>query len=100
MVNFKIGGYSDEIMCDIIPMDSCHVLLGRTCKFDRKSSHNGYANTYSLTKDGVRHKLKPLREEMGKVCNNERMLLVDTNKFLDGLKHENVCFGFIPKTNQ
>ena len=87
MVNFKIGGYSDEIMCDIIPMDSCHVLLGRTWKFDRKSLHNGYANTYSLTKDGVRHKLNLLREEMIKVCNNARIFLFDARKFLDGLKN-------------
>jgi hypothetical protein len=29
MVEFKIGGYMDEILCDVIPMDLCHVLLGR-----------------------------------------------------------------------
>ena len=28
-VEFKIGGYKDEILCDVIPMDVCHVLLGR-----------------------------------------------------------------------
>jgi hypothetical protein len=28
-VEFKIGGYRDEILCDLIPMDVCHVLLGR-----------------------------------------------------------------------
>ena len=59
--------------------------------------HNGNANTYSLTKDLVRHKLIPLREEMGKVCNNEIFSLVDAKNFLDGLKHENVCFSLIPK---
>ena len=29
LVEFKIGGYRDEIICDVIPMDVCHVLLGR-----------------------------------------------------------------------
>ena len=29
LVEFKIGGYRDEILCDVIPMDVCHVLLGR-----------------------------------------------------------------------
>ena len=29
MVKFKIGNYHDEILCDIIPMDVCHLLLGR-----------------------------------------------------------------------
>ena len=28
-VNFKIEGYRDEILCDVIPMDVCHILLGR-----------------------------------------------------------------------
>jgi hypothetical protein len=28
-VEFKIGGYRDEILCDVFPMDICHVLLGR-----------------------------------------------------------------------
>jgi len=29
LVNFKIGGYRDEILCDVIPMDVFHVLLGK-----------------------------------------------------------------------
>ena len=29
LVDFKIGGYKDEILCDVIPMDTCHFLLGR-----------------------------------------------------------------------
>ena len=33
-VEFKIGGYRDEILCDVIPMDVCHILLGRPWKFD------------------------------------------------------------------
>jgi hypothetical protein len=28
LVEFNIGGYRYEIMCDVIPMDVCHVLLG------------------------------------------------------------------------
>jgi hypothetical protein len=29
LVEFKIGGYRDEILCDVIPMDVCHIVLGR-----------------------------------------------------------------------
>jgi hypothetical protein len=29
LVEFKIGGYKDEILCDVIPMDVCHIFLGR-----------------------------------------------------------------------
>jgi hypothetical protein len=28
-VELKIGGYKYEILCDVIPMDVCHILLGR-----------------------------------------------------------------------
>ena len=28
-VEFKIGGYKDEILCDVIPMDVCHILFWR-----------------------------------------------------------------------
>ena len=28
LVEFKIGGYKDEILCDVIPMDVFHLLLG------------------------------------------------------------------------
>jgi hypothetical protein len=28
LVEFKIGGYRDEILCDVIPMDVCHVFWG------------------------------------------------------------------------
>jgi hypothetical protein len=30
LVEIKIGGYKDEILCVVIPMDICHILLGRT----------------------------------------------------------------------
>ena len=57
---FKIGSYQDEVLCDVIPMNICHMLLGRPWEFDRHDVHDGHANTYTLTKDGVKHKLKPL----------------------------------------
>ncbi|GJQ90212.1 reverse transcriptase domain-containing protein [Tanacetum coccineum] len=44
--------YSDEVWCDVVPMDACHMLLGRPWQFDRKTMHDGYKNTYSFKKDG------------------------------------------------
>jgi hypothetical protein len=29
LVDINIGGYNDMILCDVIPMDVCHLLLGR-----------------------------------------------------------------------
>ncbi|XP_071704931.1 uncharacterized protein [Rutidosis leptorrhynchoides] len=61
LVKFSIGKrYTDEIWCEVIPMDACHILLGRPWQFDRKTKHDGYRNTYSFTKDGVHITLAPL----------------------------------------
>ncbi|GJZ45166.1 reverse transcriptase domain-containing protein [Tanacetum coccineum] len=53
LVNFSIGKkYSNEVWCDVVPMDACHMLPGRPWQFDRKTMHDGYKNTYSFKKDG------------------------------------------------
>ena len=67
LVKFKIGSYQDEVLCDVIPMDICHMLLGSSWQFDRHVVHDGCANTYSLTKDKMKHKLKSLMETNEKV---------------------------------
>ena len=88
LVKFKIGSYHDEVLYDIIPMDVYRLLLGRLWQFDRHAVHDGHANTYSMIKDGVCHKLKPLIKEGEKVCSSARVCLVDGRNFLDGLKHQ------------
>ncbi|XP_022032947.1 uncharacterized protein LOC110934061 [Helianthus annuus] len=61
LLSFTIGQeYKDEIWCDVIPMDACHVLLGRPWLFDRKVIHDGYKNTYSFVKDGKKITLLPM----------------------------------------
>ena len=37
----KTRSYQDEVMCDIMPMDICHMLLGRPWQFDRNFVHDG-----------------------------------------------------------
>jgi hypothetical protein len=63
LVEFKIGGYRDEILCDVIPMDVCHILLGRPWQFDRNVIHDGRKNTYTLEKNGRTHMLLANRGE-------------------------------------
>lgn len=60
LVAFSIGkGYLDEVWCDVIPMDACHLLLGRPWQFDRKAIHDGYKNTYTLSHQKKHITLKP-----------------------------------------
>ena len=49
LVSFSIGvKYRDEVWCDVVTMDACHLLLGRPWQFDREVTHNGKTNTYSF----------------------------------------------------
>uniref|UniRef100_A0A2N9EGL5 RNA-directed DNA polymerase n=1 Tax=Fagus sylvatica TaxID=28930 RepID=A0A2N9EGL5_FAGSY len=62
LVEFSIGkNYKDAVVCDIVPMDACHLLLGRPWQYDRKTKHDGFKNTYSFEKDGVKVLLAPLK---------------------------------------
>ncbi|XP_074570594.1 uncharacterized protein LOC141827268 [Curcuma longa] len=37
LVSFSIGKtYKDEVWCDVVPMDACHLLLGRPWQYDRR----------------------------------------------------------------
>jgi hypothetical protein len=62
-VEFKIGGYKDEILCHVIPMDVFHILLGRSWQYDRKVIHDGINNTYTLEKNGRTHMLLPIEDK-------------------------------------
>jgi len=81
LVSFSIGkNHHDELWFDVIPMDACHVLLGRPWLIYRKVIHNnGYRNTYSFTKDGKKvtlaslppfqlQKAKPQKTKPVKIC--------------------------------
>ncbi|XP_022877035.1 uncharacterized protein LOC111395282 [Olea europaea var. sylvestris] len=60
LINFSIGRYSDKAVCDVVPMQAGHILLGRPWQFDRKATHDGYRNWYSFVKDGRSITLAPL----------------------------------------
>jgi hypothetical protein len=47
-LNFAIGSYHDVVEYDVVPMQACHILLGRPSQFDKDSMHHGRLNQYSL----------------------------------------------------
>lgn len=98
LVKLKIGEYYDEVLCDIMPMDVCHVLLGRPWQYDKHATHDGRRNIYTIVANGKKKTLLPLEEPVrSEMCMNVRICLVDGRKFLDGLKSEDVCYALIPK---
>jgi hypothetical protein len=58
-VEFQIGSYKDEVLCDIMPMDVYHIFLGRSWQYDMKDIHDGRRNSYSLENNGNKHVLLP-----------------------------------------
>ncbi|KAF9603188.1 hypothetical protein IFM89_034521 [Coptis chinensis] len=56
-----IGPYEDTVMCTVVPMDICHLLLGRPWQFDHRSIHDGAKNTHSFLYNGRKLILEPLK---------------------------------------
>ena len=54
-MSFRIGKYEDEVLCDVVPMQASHLLLGRPWQFDEKAKHDGFTNKYSFE-----HKQQPV----------------------------------------
>jgi hypothetical protein len=86
LVEFKIGGYRDEILCDVIPMDVCHILLGRPWQFDWNVIHDGRKNTYTLEKNGRTHMLLTIEEKKEKEEVNTSILLMSGKELLREFK--------------
>jgi hypothetical protein len=87
-VEFKIGGYKDEILCEVIPMDVCHILLGRPWQYDQKVIHDGRKNTYTLEKNGRTHMLLPIEDKEQKTEASSSILLVSGKEILKQVKKE------------
>ena len=64
IVDFQIGGYHDSVVCDVLPMDCCHLLLGRPWKYDKRELYDGRENTYTIVKDGYYFVLNRLIEDI------------------------------------
>ncbi|PON79427.1 hypothetical protein PanWU01x14_011620 [Parasponia andersonii] len=48
VVPFQIGKYEDEVLCDVVPMQAGHLLLGRPWQYDRRVQYDGFTNKYSF----------------------------------------------------
>ena len=72
LVSFTIGKpYYDEVWCDVVPMDVCHLLLRRPLQYDRKIIYDGFKNTYKFRKDGHEIVLAPLKPTIALVSKRE-----------------------------
>ncbi|XP_022888907.1 uncharacterized protein LOC111404316 [Olea europaea var. sylvestris] len=87
LVSFSIGPtYKDQVLCDVVEMDACHLLLGRPWQFDQHSLHDGAKFETEMAESGVvyvlvgrsvdieqevSHRIRPLLEEFQEVFPEE-----------------------------
>lgn len=79
-------------------MDACHLLFGRPWQYDLKAHHDGFRNTYSITKDGKVIELLPLMEDEEEPKEKDaKVMLMESKEFMKEVKEEGgLCFALIP----
>ncbi|XP_021764110.1 uncharacterized protein LOC110728769 [Chenopodium quinoa] len=99
LFSFSIGKlYKDEVLCDVLPMDACHILLGRPWQFDRDVMHDGRKNTYSFMRDKKKIVLNPLsptikhKEPLGTGNTIKENLLIGENEMEKEINQGHIGF--------
>ena len=54
-VSFSIDKYNDEVYCDVVDMDACHILFRRPWQYDVDVKHLGMSNLYQLEEGGIKY---------------------------------------------
>ena len=64
-----IGRYNDRVLCDVVPMEATHILLGRPWQYDTKAMHDGFTNKIYFHHHDQKIILKPLSPR--EVCDDQ-----------------------------
>ncbi|XP_071933133.1 uncharacterized protein [Coffea arabica] len=90
LINFAIGRYKDDVLCDVVPMQATHIILGRSWQFDKRVIFYGFLNKYSFVHNTKKITLAPLtpqqvhedqlglQKEYDMHCDNKKKNLHDT----------------------
>ena len=94
LVSFSIGRYWDEVLCDVVPMHTGHILLDKPWQFDRKVNYDRFKNRHSFVNDNktiilvlltprqvYEDQMKLKREnDLKKICETKRLKKDDEKK--------------------
>lgn len=97
-ITFSIGTvYRDEVWCDVVTMNACHLLLGRLWQYERCVIHDGRANTYSFMFKGVKVVLAPnkVTPKANPKSSNANTSLLSRAKFEEEIRGSEVLFVLI-----
>lgn len=82
LVEFQIGGYKDRVLCDVRPMQCCHLLLGRPWQFDKHVVYDGRANTYQIEHNGNSFTLIPFQEEVKEQTKATKVIMMGKKEYV------------------
>ena len=85
---------------DVVPMDACHILLGRPWQYDRGTMHDGTLNIYSFfVKNGDRKKklvLKPMKDDQFECTRRGcSSLLLNSSDFVEQSRETGIVYVLI-----
>lgn len=99
LVKFLMGGnIEDMVVCDVVPMDACHILLGRPWFYDNDMIQYARPNTYLFQRGNKNYTLHPLREEASNTPKETKIIgLLTTEKFEVVSKELGIMYALVAK---
>ncbi|KAG6757010.1 hypothetical protein POTOM_037310 [Populus tomentosa] len=98
-IQFSIGqNYLDNVTCDVVEMDVCHIILGRPWQFDVDAIYKGRDNVYIFMSKEQKVVLGPIKEEFSIVkpkVKGKSVLLVDGEIFINEAKKTRELFTVV-----
>ncbi|XP_011002776.1 PREDICTED: uncharacterized protein LOC105109690 [Populus euphratica] len=95
-IKFSIGkNYANEVTCDVVEMDACHIILGRPWQYDVDATYRGRDNVYVFMKGGLMVVLGPIKKEFASIkpkLQGKPILLVYGGKFMEEIKEVREIF--------
>ncbi|XP_043687813.1 uncharacterized protein LOC122639038 [Telopea speciosissima] len=93
--------YKDEVLCDVVEMDACHLLLGRPWQFDVETKHLGKENIYIFKWQGHKIALHPKGPLKTRITTPHQegstLLVLAESDFHREVKEAKECYALIVK---
>jgi len=92
--------YRSDILCDVVEMDACHVLLGRSWQFDVDATYRGRDNTYVFSWNNKQIVVVLSHPSSISLKVEEKTLLsiaFNENEFVEDMKKAKSCVCLIVK---
>jgi hypothetical protein len=98
LITLSIGSnYKDDIWCDVVRMDACHILLGRPWQYDRSVQHDGRKNTYSFVFNSKKIVLYSAKDETQKPVVEKNPNLLSMHRFIGEAAETGVVYMLVGK---